>query len=100
MEKKDTVNPQDVENEEKKEVTVMGEAKKATAEETKKEKKPGKVRSWIKRHKRELITGAASFAAGAGGAIGISELGRRHQMKKAARTYIPAEQVNPLDPNL
>ena len=95
------MDEQNVQNEEnvKKEESKVEETKK---EEPKTEggKKPGKIRRWIKKHKRELITGAASFAAGAGGAIGISELGRRHQQKKAARNaYIP-DNVNPLDPNI
>lgn len=83
-----------------KEGTQVADNKNKNPEPPKAEgKKPGKIRTWLKKHKRELIVGAASFGAGVGGTIGVSELGRRHQMKKASRTYVP-DQVNPLDPNL
>jgi len=86
------------ENKEEKNMEEKTEKK----EETKKEsKKTGKVKAWFKKHKRELIAGGIGIAAGAGATYGISELGRRHMIKKND-PCVPTEPDNysPLDPNI
>lgn len=85
---------------EQKEVVAENAAKEPKEGKKMKEKKPGKVRAFLKRHKREFIAGGLGILAGAGSTFGVGELGRRHSAKKAAAPVQQNSNISPLDPNV
>ena len=81
---------------EEKETKEMAETEeKAKVKETKNEKVGffKKTGRWIKKHKRELLSGVAGLGAGIGGTYGLMKLGEHMEQKKAQNTVVEPEYV-------